>query len=54
MKHWPLAKQQIVHNWLGERWGKIFESINLDTQPAWEMLVEYVLGNRESSVSVPA
>lgn len=46
-KHWPMSKQKKVHDWLTPIWPKIFESINLDTQPAWEMLVEYVLGGRD-------
>ena len=46
-KHWPVAKQKRIYNWLAPLWPKIFDSINLDTQPAWEMMVEYVLGSRD-------
>ena len=46
-KHWPLSKQKKVYDWLAPMWQKIFDSINLDTQPAWEMMVEYVLGDRK-------
>lgn len=46
-KHWAMPKQQRVYDWLAPQWPKIFDRINLDTQPCWEMLVEYVLGNRE-------
>jgi proteasome activator subunit 4 len=46
-KHWPLSMQKKVHDWLAPMWQKIFDSINLDTQPSWEMMVEYVLGDRK-------
>ena len=46
-KHWPLSMQKKVYDWLAPMWPKIFDSINLDTQPAWEMMVEYVLGDRK-------
>lgn len=47
-KHWSLKKQKKVYDWLQPKWQKIFDSINLDTQPAWEMMVEYVLGHRKA------
>lgn len=51
-KHWPLGMQKKVYDWLAPMWPKIFESINLDTQPAWEMMVEYVLGDRKSTPTI--
>lgn len=42
-----MPMQQKLYDWLAKQWQSIFDNINIETQPAWEMMVEYVLGNRE-------
>lgn len=46
-KHWPASHQDELWAWLDALLPKIFKGCTPDSQPAWQMCVEYMLHNRD-------
>ncbi len=46
-KHWPLAAHDTLWQWLSGLIPRIFEEATPDSQPAWQMCVEYMLQHRD-------
>ncbi|KDN43334.1 hypothetical protein K437DRAFT_274941 [Tilletiaria anomala UBC 951] len=52
-KHWPLPVQDRLWKWLGGLLPRIFKEATPDSQPAWQMCVEYMLHQRDPRRAVP-
>ncbi|PWN54156.1 hypothetical protein IE53DRAFT_24314 [Violaceomyces palustris] len=52
-KHWPTLQQDALWAWLGSLLPKIFKECTPDSQPAWQMCVEYMLQNRDPRRAAP-
>mgnify|MGYP003717667517 CR=1 FL=1 len=46
-KHWSLPAQNELWDWLGSLLPRIFKEATPDSQPAWQMCVEYMLHQRD-------
>ncbi|EPQ28803.1 uncharacterized protein PFL1_03606 [Pseudozyma flocculosa PF-1] len=52
-KHWPARDQAQLWAWLEELLPQIFKECTPDSQPAWQMCVEYMLQNRDPRRAIP-
>ena len=52
-KHWPSTDQDLLWTWLGSLLPSIFRECTPDSQPAWQMCVEYMLQHRDPRRAIP-